>query len=68
METDNEKEEQQEKIYYNWSLAFLISVLFTFIKMLGAEPIEDISWWWVTLALWLPFPLSLIISLIRKFF
>lgn len=68
METDNEKEERNERIYYNWSLAFLVCVLLMTIKMLGAEPIEEMSWWWVTICIWLPFPLSLIISLIRKFF
>lgn len=68
METDNEKEEQQERIYYNWTLAFLICILLMSYKALGSEPIGEISWWWVSLPLWLPFPLSLLISLIRKFF
>lgn len=63
METENE-----EKIHYNWMLAFLISLVLICFKLFDKEPIGDISWWWITLPLWLPFPLSLIISLIRKFF
>lgn len=60
--------EKEEKIYYNWMFAFLICIVLMCYKILGTEPIEDMSWWWVLLPLWLPFPLSLSISLIRKLF
>ena len=60
--------EQEEKIYYNWMLALLLCLVLICFKILHLKTIEDMSWGWILLPLWLPLVLSLLISLIRKLF
>lgn len=62
------KQESLERMYYNWNLALLISTVLIALKVIECDSVENISWWWISLPLWLPFPLSLLISLIRKLF
>lgn len=62
---ENEKE---EPIYYNLLLAYALCIVFFAFKLTACDSMEEISWWWILLPLWLPFPLSFLIYLIKKLF